>query len=391
MSNENGGTEIDLTDVGGISRTLSADVDEIEDQTSQTFNLYDRIRTRAQRGVPDEVSWSFSAGEVSLDEVGVQDTTVSISSKVEQELHGVESPETVSFDSENVGEYVSDIVTRIDEVRNVKGELESRIESAERLSQQAFSEFVDSTELLDTYDDPSSALEGSWGEKLQQHMTAKEGRAETRKAVEEMTTSLASEETALQNELANVVNAYVSEAYDQAVNISEELGGAARPYEGEVDLLAKIADSRGQIIQNRGDPEDYEFVSPEMAAQTALMDVSKDAMESQAQLVAQLSSELGTAMDEVYGMIDTVDPENRESYVDRDSVESAYSSLEAMKEGFSEMSNIADEECYDTFAEAIREVMSRGMAEDEEFDDQYSFAMDDIPHIGSSEEAGGRM
>ncbi|PSH02196.1 MAG: hypothetical protein BRC26_01770, partial [Nanohaloarchaea archaeon QH_8_44_6] len=171
MSSRN---EVNLTDVGSISEAVSTNVDEVENETKQAFELYEEIIDRAEEGVPEHVEWDYDAQDVTLDQIGVDDASVEVSSRAEQELHDIESPETVSFESESVAEYIDDITSRIDEVETVKGELDSRIESAEEISNQAFSDFVDSTQLLETYDNPSSALEGSWGEKLQQHLTAKE-------------------------------------------------------------------------------------------------------------------------------------------------------------------------------------------------------------------------
>ena len=379
--------EITLPQVGGISEAVSDGVDEIEDQTGQAFNLYNGIIERAQKGVPEDLEWSFDTGQTSLSEIGVEDTSVDLSTDVEQELHDVDSPETVSFEADTVSEYTDEITSRIDEVQTNRRELESRIESAENLSQQALSEYLESTQVLDTYDDPEAASEGIYGEKGEQLEEMRTNEKNARRAIENLTTTLRSEETALQKELVNVVNNYVSEAYDHAVDISEELGGTARPYEGEIELLTKIADSRAQILENRGDPEDYEFVPPELAAQTALTDVSKEAMEQQAALVAQLASQMGMAADESQDLVDDTEP-----YIeDENDIRPAYDALDAMNEGFGEMADVVEEESYDNFAEAMRMVMQRGMAEEEEFDDEYSFEMDDISYIGSSEHAGGRL
>jgi len=117
------------------------------------------------------------------------------------------------------------------------------------------------------------------------------------------------------------------------------------------------------------------------------MDISKEAMESQAELVARISSHMGEALEESYNMV-----EQGEQYLDnKENLESSYEFIDAMEQGFADMANIKDDECYEKLSEAVRQTMERGMTDQEEFNDKYSFEMEGIPHIGSTQATtGGR-
>lgn len=350
----------------------------IEQDLESIEEAYDEVIAHAEDGIPDDHRWDHSP-----ERKRVTDTEIEVSNdldKIETDELAPSDGSTILIEGGTVSDYVDRLITKREEKRELRSEFQGRLDSVKELSAESLNEFLESTAHLESYESPGDALEGSWGEKLDQRLSIADGKRETRRILEDIVLRAEAEEQAIENELVNTVNNYVDEAYDRAVEIAEQLGGKGRPHARELDILAKVSESRRSVLDNSLDEDEYSHSSPEVAGQEGVLDKGKQAMEEEAYLIAQYASALDQARDSIQAIIDST-----EDAVDDEDLEYARDRLEAMEEGYQELGNAVAEECYESLSDAVQEIMSRGMADDEEFNTEGNFSFQNLEYLGSEE------
>lgn len=380
MTNEQPGNSLidDLSSIPGKSSRVREDATEIEEDLDSIEEVYTDVVSHADEGLPEEYRWRHSP-----DQRTVEDTEIEVTSdldKIETDVLAAGDSETIQVEGGTVSEYLDRLIDKRDEKRELRAEFQGRIDSVKELSTESLNEFLESTAHLGNYESPGDALEGTWGEKLDQRLAIADGKRETRRILEDIVLRAEAEEDAIEEELVDTVNEYVDEAYDRAVEISQQLGGKGRPHARELDLLSKVSESRASILENSLEPENYTHNSSEVAEQSGVLDKGKEAMEKQAYLVAQYAAELDGARSGIQEVIEKAD-----GAVDDEDLEYARERLEAMEEGYEELGNAVAEECYDSLSDAVREIMRQGMSEEESFDSEGDFSFQNLPYLGSQE------
>lgn len=380
MTNEQPGNSLidSLSSIPGKSSRVRQSAAEIENDLDSIGEAYAEVISHADEGLPEEYRWRHSPSQRT-----VEDTEIEVSNdldKIETDVLSAGDSETIHVEGGSISEYLDRLIDKRNEKRELRAEFQGRIDSVKKLSAESVNEFLESTAHLDNYESPGDALEGTWGKKLDQRLSIADGKRETRRILEDIVLRAEAEEEALEEELVDTVNQYVDEAYDKAVEISQQLGGKGRPHARELDLLAKVSESRASVLGNSLEPEKYEHNSSEVAEQTGVLDKGKEAMEKQAYLVAQYASELDSARSSIQEVIEKADDQVAEG-----DLEYARERLEAMEDGYRELGNAVAEECYDSLSDAVRTIMRQGMSDEEEFDAEGDFSFQNLPYLGSQE------
>ncbi|AOV94496.1 hypothetical protein AQV86_01055 [Nanohaloarchaea archaeon SG9] len=353
------------------SRTLA-----IEEGLDSIEQVYDEVIARAEQGIPEDYEWRHSP-----ESKRITDTEIEVSNdldKIETEELAPAESATIHVEGGTVSEYIDRLVSRKEEKRELRSEFQGRIDSVKELSEESLNEFLESTAHLDSYENPEQALEGTWGEKLEQRLSITDGKRETRRIIEDIVLRAEAEEEAIEQELVNTVNNYVDEAYRQAVETSQQLGGKGRPHARELDILAQVSESRASLLENALGEEEYSHSNAEVAGQSGVLSKGKKAMEEEAYLIAQYASSLDQARDGIQTVI-----EKAEGNVDEEELEYARERLEAMEEGYQELGNAVADECYSTLADAVQEMMRHGMADHEDFSTEGNFSFQKLEYLGS--------
>ena len=378
MSNENQGSRL----MEGIERIpeRSADVRDqaqsIESQLDEIEKTYENTRKRAEQGLPEEVGWR------GLDNQSVERDSIQVDhnlSNLETDMFHVSDEDSIEIEAETREQYVRELVSKHQKKQDVKEDFEGRIEAVRNLSGEAFQDFLQSTSNLEEYNSPSDALDGSWGENLEKKLSMAEGKRESQRVIEDIINRAEAEQHALENEMKDVAESYTREIYDQALATAKRLGGEGRPYTGELDLLEQISDTRADVISNQLD--EYDHNSDDVGRQEGALKAGKEAMESQAQLIAQYAMNLDEARQDASGVV-----AEASEILEGDDLTSARERISAMEEGYAGFGNSMGDECYDSLSEAVEAVMREGMMEDEEFDSGYSVSFNKIPYLGAETE-----
>lgn len=371
-----------IEDLGSISEKsdrVRSRALEIEEDLTDIEEAYDAVISHAEEGLPADHLWQYSP-----DQITVSDTEVEVT-------HGLDRIETeelssdagsIEMEADNLSEYIDKLVFKVDEKRDVREDFQERIDSVKDLSDTAMEEFLESTRHLQNYDDPGDALEGTWGEKLDQRLSMADGRTETQRVLEDAVVRAEAEEDALENELVDRVNTYVDNAYDRAVEIARQLGGRGRPHSGELDILNTVSRSRATILENALEEDRYEHNSPDVAGQEGVLDRGKEAMETQAYLIAQYASQLDEARDDIHGVVAAA-----EEVLDSEELEYAHERLEAMEDGYEQFGQAVDDEDYGNLAGAVKASMRKGMSNEEEFEQKSNFEFENLPYLGDGKVA----
>lgn len=379
MSNENDGTSLidQLNHIPESSDNVRSQTQEIENEINQIIDTYQTVQARVDDGLEDQYTWN------PLADAPVEDTSIDITQsldKLETDLFDSDGSESIEIEAETRQDYLRSLVDRTEEKEAVKQEFEGRIDQVKDLSRQAFDEFLESTQSLSRYDSPSDALEGSWGEKLDQKLQMTEGKKETQRIMEDIANRADAERTALEDELERTVNEYVEDAYDQATTISERLGGKGRAYTGELDLLDQISRTRAAVIANQLEEGEYTHSNDEVARQEGALREGKKAMEAQAEFIAEYAKNLDQAREEAEYAI-----EHAAEVLDEEQLSTARERLSTLQQAYEEFGNAFEDDCYDSLAEAIEGAMQQGMKPDEELETSHRFSFTDMPYLGSRE------
>jgi hypothetical protein len=359
------------------SSTVKARAQDIETELDEIEEVYDQALQRAEEGVPQQYQWE------GISERPAGDTTIAVTQsldKLDTDLFPSGERTEMEVEADTAEEYVRSLVSMAEEKRELESEFRDRIESAKSLSSEAMEEFLHSTQNLDNYDSPADALEGSFGEKLDQKLRLSEGKQETQRILESIVNRAQAERQAVENELENVVNEYVDQIYDQSQVISQRLGGKGRPYTGELDLLDQLSRTRAAVIENRLEDDEYSHNSDDVAKQEGALQSGKRAMEAQAHLIAQYVIGMDEAREDAENLI-----QYASDVLDDSELEYAQKRIRAIEEGYEGLGNAFEEDCYDSLAEAIEATMRNGMMEGEELETSHSFSFDSIPYLGEAE------
>lgn len=367
-----------LDNIPQRSSAVRSQTRDIETNLDNIEETYDNVRQRAEEGVEEQYAWQ------NLQDQEAEQVNIPVSStldKLDSDIFPTQTETTITIEADNRQEYVRELVTKVEEKRSVKEEFEGRIDAVKDFSSEALEEFLYSTQSLDRYDSPKDALEGSWGEKLDQELRMSEGKQETQRLLEGMADRAEAERKALENELERTVDETTDEIYDQALAITQRLGGKGRAYTGELDLLDQISRTRAAVIENSLDEDEYTHSNAEVAEQEGALREGKRAMEAQASLIADYVKNLDMARNDALAVI-----EDASNVLDDEDLDYARNNVAAMEEGYAEFSNAFSDECYDNLSEAIEATMRYGMTEDEELETSYSFSFEDVPHLGTQDE-----
>lgn len=381
MNNKNDTNDIisGLDDIPDRSEAVGTHTREIETDLDQIEDTYKNVRQRAEDGIEEQYSWQ------KLKKQDAEQKTIPVASSLDKLDSGdfpTETESTIDIEADTRHDYVRQLVNKAQEKESIKEEIEGRLDSVKGFSDEALEEFLHSTRGLDRYDSPKDALEGSWGEKLDQELKMTEGKKETQRLLEEIVDRAEAEKKAIENELERTVDQYTDEIYDQTLSISKRLGGKGRSYTGELDLLDQISRTRASVIENMLDEEEYTHSNDEVAQQEGALKEGKRAMEAQAALIADYVKNADSAKNDAKNVI-----EEASEVLDDDELAYARNNVEAIGEGLSEFSNAFEDECYDDMAAAIEATMRYGMMDDEELETSYSFTFEDVSSFGAQNES----
>lgn len=381
MNNKNDTNDIisGLDDIPDRSEAVGTHTREIETDLDQIEDTYKNVRQRAEDGIEEQYSWQ------KLKKQDAEQKTIPVASSLDKLDSGdfpTETESTIDIEADTRHDYVRQLVNKAQEKESIKEEIEGRLDSVKGFSDEALEEFLHSTRGLDRYDSPKDALEGSWGEKLDQELKMTEGKKETQRLLEEIVDRAEAEKKAIENELERTVDQYTDEIYDQTLSISKRLGGKGRSYTGELDLLDQISRTRASVIENMLDEEEYTHSNDEVAQQEGALKEGKRAMEAQAALIADYVKNADSAKNDAKNVI-----EEASEVLDDEELAYARNNVEAIGEGLSEFSNAFEDECYDDMAAAIEATMRYGMMDDEELETSYSFTFEDVSSFGAQNES----
>jgi len=357
------------------SRKVKENFRSIETQIDEMTELYQRTRKRAEQEIPEEYQWQ------ALSETPVEDTSLGVISILDDDTGSLPEPlsrESIEIDADNSEEYVRQLASSVEEKEAVIDELESRIGAAKDLSDEAIKEFIQSTDRLSSYNSPSDALDGSWGEKLDQTIDLANGRRETQRLLEGMITQTEAEKDALKTELKETVDRYTDQIYEQATAIVQRLGGENYRYTGELDLLEKLSRTRATIVDDQMDAHHYRHDSDGVAAHETPLEQSKDALESQADLISRYVANLDQANVDGWTIL-----EEAESVLDQERIESSREQLEDLQNQYEDLGDAFPGRQYNSLAEAVEAVMNDALAEDEELDFDYDFSLEETAYDNS--------
>lgn len=351
---------------------------EIETDLDQIEKTYEEVRERAEEGIEDQYRWQ------KLDQQDAEGKSIPVASSLDKLDSGdfpSDTDATIDIEADSRHDYVRQLVSKHQEKQSIQEEFEGRLESVKAFSDQAMEEFLHSTRGLERYDSPKDALEGTWGEKLDQELKMTEGKRETQRLLEEIVDRAEAERKAIEDELERTVDRYTDDIYDQALSVTKRLGGKGRAYTGELDLLDQISRTRASVIDNMLDEDEYSHSNDEVARQEGALKEGKRAMEAQAALIANYVKSVDAAREDAENVLDEAS-----GVLDEEKLAYARENIRAMDEGFSEFSNAFSDECYDDLADAIEETMRYGMMEDEELETSYSFSFENVSSFGAQEE-----
>ncbi len=375
MSGKN--TTIDHGDVGDISGSVRSNAEKIESDTSDLVGLYrediERIERRAE-----EVHGSLNPYDV-----GVESADISDGIDVESET-GL----SVSIDAENVGRYVEQLSENINRVGSRISQVKDNMDVTGGSAADTRQEIADTVEAFDS-EEVLNSLEGGRLDDMESRLGKIENIDEVnQKHREQELEDYRRIKETLEKELVNAINGYSSEAYDSALGLAKQIAGEERD-NNEMERLDEISSSRQKLIENAGDPDDYEHAGS-AASMDEPLDVSREALIGQGALIGHMATQMQQAaegMDGLYRKMDKLDLD----YVDTGDIAKTVENRESLETGYGNLVNAVRGD-YDSIEEAVIDTIEQGLMEDEDFQEEtspqdFSFETDQIAYPGSLEEA----
>lgn len=311
---------------------IDSSVDEVMDaETSINQELSEINETYSEKS--ERAREMFLGPEdrsVSLDSIGVEDPVVRINngSSLISGLFG-EDNNVIELNSESLGEYVEDLVDEIDvRVQEIN-------DSQEALEQLGMDTTVG--ELLGAEPDEDDSYASSLIK------SANVGRMMVQKQEE-----VGAEYEALQEELSSTIDQYTQKLYEEATQLSEDLGGTKRSGKGEFDRLRDLADSRANLLEKGSESQ---AISNSRAVRE-----SREALANQAELVNQYLQKLSSYRDSIERLYETgedkLDEEHQGLISDR---------LDSIDEGLRGLKDVVNYQEYDSLQEALEDTVAKGL------------------------------
>ncbi|QGA79925.1 hypothetical protein [Candidatus Nanohalobium constans] len=309
---------------------------EQENEINQKFeDINEKYELKAERAYekmlePGEESYSLEDEEIDVS--GVQ-----VNRGVEGLTKGLFSEsDTINIGADNLLDYVNELGEKITA-------RESEIERSEAALKEFGSETVGEllgAEEADTY--AQSVVQS----------------ANAKSILDTKNSQLEAETNALKEELSGAVEQYTQQIYDDARKLSEQLGGTARANEGEFDILRNIADSRQNLLEKT---HNNTLIDRSSAIKT-----SGEAISAQSKLVKQYLDKLDSYQESMEKLVNTATP-----YLDDQNLSNASERAEAMKQGLEGLSNVVNENNYETVEEALTDTVNKGLTPEETSPEHY--------------------
>lgn len=157
---------------------------------------------------------------------------------------------------------------------------------------------------------------------------------------------LENERSALSHEIVETVDKYTEKLYEEAINISERLGGTKRKGKGEFDILRELSDSRRGLVSRNS----------KAINKSSVVSESNDALKYQSKLVNEYLTAFESRKDgieELYKIAsENINPEMLEPVQDR---------ANSIKEGLDNLSSVVNGQDYDSVREAVDDTIKSGM------------------------------
>jgi hypothetical protein len=375
MSGKN--TTIGHGDVGDVSGSVRSNAKKIESDTSDLVGLYQEDIERIERR-DEEVQGSLNPYDVGVGSAGISDGI-----DVESET-GL----SVSIDAENVGRYVEQLSENINRVGSRINQVKVNMDVTGGSADDTRQEIADAVEAFDS-EEVLNSLEGGRLDDMESRLSKIENIDEVnQKHREQELEDYRRIKETLEKELVNVINWYSSEAYGNALGLAKQIAGEERD-NSEMEHLDEISSSRQKIIENAGDPDDYEHAGS-AASMDEPLDVSREALIGQGALIGHMATQMRQAskgMDSLYKKLVKLDLD----YVDTGDIETTVENKNSLDTGYDNLANAVRGD-YDSIEEAVKNQIQQGLMEDEDFPEEtlpqdFDFETNQIAYPGSLEEA----
>jgi len=302
-------------------------VDDYEDKINKNLSRIASEFTSKKERAEQEIS-NIDFHSFTIDSVVIEDPYVQINdlNNPTQELFGSNNEE-IDLDCDNLGDYLNELNSELNE-RNE--EIQDCKDWLERVDDENVGEMLESSADGDDESYPVSLAKSAQVESL----------------LTDRMLQLETERRYLGEEIVDTVDKYTEKLYEEAVTISEKLGGTKRSERGEFDILRELSRSRKEIVSR-----DSEIVN-----NSSVMHESRDALKSQAKLVDKYLDSLESrriAIEELYEIGGREISSNR--------LENVQSRLDAINKGVYKLSDVVNQNEYGSVREAVEDTLESSM------------------------------
>lgn len=329
-----------VSSIGGrLRRNSSSELDEIENLADDVYDYESKINSsisemsaeyKSKKSRAEQKLSEFDEKEFSLDSIAIDNSTIELSNSDEYGASLFGENEVIELESDNLEDYVKELGREI-EVRDQ--EIEECKNALETIEDQTVGDILDAN-----YQDNRS-----YSESLAQS-------ARMDALLSERLSSLQNERGSLGYELVHTVDEYSDKLYDEAVSISEKLGGTKRDNKGEFDIIRELANSRQNLLSRKS----------QNIGRSSVMHESRQALEKQSILVDKYLKELEARKDGIETLYEIANDK-----VDQNMMKSSQERLDSINQGFEGLADVVNGESYDNVYEALEDTLAPAYADTE--------------------------
>lgn len=321
-----------------LRRNSKSEMEEIEELADGVYDYEDKINTNLSKMSSEFASKRQRAERelseidydtVSISSIGIRDPYVDLrgSDTSMSGLFGSQN-DRIDLGSDNLEEYLDDLSM---ELRERDQELERCEDWIGRAGDKKLGEMLD----------PSAVGEESYPVSL-----AKSTQVKT--ILKERKNQLENEKNAIGYEIVDTVDQYTDKLYEEAVAITEKLGGTKRSNKGEFDILRELSEARGEVVSKRS----------ETMNRSSVMRESEAALKSQSNLVDRYLEGLESRRQ---GIEDLYEVASRT--VDDKMLDSIQERLDSINQGVYDLADVVNGNEYDSVQEALEDTVGPAMVD----------------------------